>query len=392
MTDTSGSFGAVASEPQPMYRAMRQADPPITKVDGPIGPMAIVWQRRDIENAFKRPDDFASTEAVDLQNVRPLIPLNIDPPDHKKYRKILEPLFAPRAVAHLDQPVSELANHLMDGFAGAEEIDFTTAFSVPLPSQVFLTLIGLPLDELPTFLGMKDGIIRPQYVLGLPSGHPDAVAFQKQTATSIYQYFETVLDERAAQPADDLFSHFLAVEMEGRKLTREEILDIAFLFLIAGLDTVTASLDCIFAFLASHPDHRRQIAEDPAIIPAAVEELLRWETPVMAVPRRAKRDTSLGSCPIEAGTVVTLMLGSANTDDIEFGDGDEVRFDRDPNRHLAFGGGIHRCLGSHLARLELRVALREWHRRIPEYQIAPGAELNYTTGIRSLESFPMVLR
>src|ERR1700690_2309897 len=105
----------------------------------------------------------------------------------------------------------------------------------------------------------------------------------------------------------------------------------------------------------------------------------------------ATTDTELCGCPIQAGRVVTLLLGSANTDDVEFGDGDTVRFDRDPNRHLAFGGGIHRCLGSHLARQELRVALREWHQRIPEYAVANGHTLAYTTGIRSIEYFPMTL-
>jgi cytochrome P450 len=127
------------------------------------------------------------------------------------------------------------------------------------------------------------------------------------------------------------------------------------------------------------------------VIPAAVEELLRWETPVVAVTRLATRDAAVGGCPVPAGGRLAVMLGSANTDDSEFGDGDVVRFDRETNRHLAFGGGIHRCLGSHLARQELRVALREWHKRIPDYSLEPGVELDYTTGIRSIERFPLRL-
>ena len=177
--------------------------------------------------------------------------------------------------------------------------------------------------------------------------------------------------------------------MEGQKLSREEILDICFLFLIAGLDTVTATLDCMFSFLAQHPDQRQQLVDDASLIPSAIEELLRWETPVMGVARVAVEDTELGGCPIKKGDQVMIMLGSANTDEAEFPDGDVVRFDREVNRHLAFGGGIHRCLGSHLARMELRVALREWHRRIPEYQVEPGHTLVYTPSIRSIEHFPM---
>jgi cytochrome P450 len=375
-----------------MYRTMRETALPVMEIEGPIGKVAIVWHRRDIDEAFRHPEIFCSTEAVDLQNVRPLIPLSIDPPEHRKYRKILDPLFAPRAMARLEQPIARLANQLMDGFEGEKEIDFAASFSVPLPSQVFLTLLGLPLDELPRFLAMKDGIIRPEHVLGVRPGDPEAIRHQKATAASIYGYFESVIDAREKEPRDDLITGFLKTEIEGERLTREEILDISFLFLIAGLDTVTASLDCMFAFLASHPDHRRQIVENPAVIPAAVEELLRWETPVVGVPRMAATDTVLAGCPIKGGTVVTLLIGSGNTDDAEFGDGDVVRFDRDPNRHSTFGGGIHRCLGSHLARQELRVAVREWHRRHPDYSIKPGVELAYTTGIRSIDYFPMILR
>jgi cytochrome P450 len=383
---------AFANEPQPLYRAMRESMPAVSIVDGPGGrPIGLVPHRRDIEEAFRHPEIFASTEAVDLQNVRPLIPLSIDPPEHKKYRKILDPLFAPRAMARLEEPIAELANELMDAFDGRREVDFAAEFSIPLPSQVFLTLLGLPLDELPTFLAMKDGIIRPEHVVGCAPGAPEAVAHQKRTAASIYEYFEGLLDERATDPRDDLVTGFLDAEIDGHKLTRNDILDICFLFLIAGLDTVTASLDCMFAFLARNPDHRRQIVDDPSLIPSAVEELLRWETPVMGVVRQTTRDTELGGCPVEAGQSITLLIGSANTDDAEFGDGDTVRFDRDPNRHVAFGGGVHRCLGSHLARQELRVALREWHKRYPDYSVKPGVELEYTTGIRSIDHFPLVL-
>jgi cytochrome P450 len=385
------SLGQFSNCPQPLYRGMRESMPAVSFVTSFTGELGLVSHRGDVEEVFRHHELFSSTEAVDLQNVRPLIPLNVDPPDHKKYRKILDPLFAPRAVAYLEQPIAELANELMDSFAGRDQIDFAASFSIPLPSQVFLTLMGLPLEELPALLAMKDGIIRPHRALGCAPGHPDALAYQNRTATSIYEYFEPLIEERVKAPRRDLITNFLDAEIDGEKLTRDEILDISFLFLLAGLDTVTASLDCMFAFLAQNPEHRHLIVEDPSVIPAAVEELLRWETPVAAVTRKVTRHTELGGCPLPAGTRVVLLLGSANTDDSEFGDGDAVRFDREPNRHLAFGGGVHRCLGSHLARQELRVALREWHKRIPEYSLVPGVELEYTAGIRSIDRFPMRL-
>jgi cytochrome P450 len=382
----AGMDPETAANPQPMFKALRESMP-VMPVDG-VG--VVLTGRAEIDDAFRDPATFSSNmSAIDLKNVRPLIPLQIDPPDHKKYRKILDPIFAPRQMALLEVPVTRLVNDLIDGFVDRGEVDFAREFSVPFPSQVFLTLLGLPLDELPRFLAMKDGIIRPEQVTGSAYGSDAMHELQRETAQSIYDYFDGILDEREIEQRDDLLSQFLDAEVDGQKLQRTEILDICFLFLIAGLDTVTATLDCMFAFLAQHPEHRRQLVDDPARIPAAVEELLRWETPVMGVARIAARDTNLGGCPITQGDQVMVMLGSANTDETEFEDAETVRFDRESNRHLAFGGGIHRCLGSHLARQELRIALREWHRRIPEYSVVPGHTLAYTSGIRSIEHFPM---
>jgi cytochrome P450 len=396
MTDEAGSAGGTpmdamdpesARHPQPVYKALRETMP-VMAVDG-VG--HVLTRRAEIEEVFRDPATFSSNmDAVDLSNVRPLIPLQIDPPEHKKYRKILDPLFAPKQVAAWEPSIAKLVNELIDGFVERGECDFAREFSIPFPSQVFLTLLGLPLEDLPLFLKMKDGIIRPNQVVGKPRDHADTVAHQREIAASIYAYFDRVLDEREVERRDDLLSRFLDAEVDGHGLTREDILDICFLFLIAGLDTVSASLDCFYGYLADHPEQRRAIVEDPSIIPAVVEELLRWETPVTGVARVATVDTELGGCPIKAGENVMAVLGGANTDEAELADSFEVRFDRDVNRHLAFGGGVHRCLGSHLARLELRVALREWHRRIPEYALKDGHELVYTPAIRSLDTFPMV--
>jgi cytochrome P450 len=382
----------LADAPQPMYKAMREAAA-VVPVDES---MVVVCRRAEIDETLRNHDLFSSNmSAVDMGNVRPLIPLQIDPPEHKKYRRILDPIFSPKQMALLEPEVTALVNDLIDAVEGRDEIDFATEFSIPFPSQVFLTLLGLPLDELPTFLAMKDGAIRPEHVVGSRSrDSAEAQAHLKANAQAIYEYFAGVVAERRAEGRDDLVTRFIGSEVDGHALTDEDILDISFLFLAAGLDTVTASLDCFFAYLAQHPEQRARLVagvDDPAFVASTVEELLRWETPVMAVVRVAMEDTEVGGCPIRAGQHVSVLLGAANTDDAEFGDGDAVRLDRDANRHLAFGGGVHRCLGSHLARLELRVALREWHRRLPDYALAGGHRLSYTTGIRSVDHFPMVL-
>ncbi|HKA93641.1 MAG TPA: cytochrome P450 [Acidimicrobiia bacterium] len=379
---------ALARNPQPTYRSLVETTP-VFRMDG-VGVVAA--SRAAADTVLRHPDMFSSNmSAIDLKTRRPLIPMSIDPPAHRKYRKLLDPLFAPQRMKLLEDPVTRLANELIDGFVDDDEVDFAARFSVPLPSQVFLTMLGLPLDELPRFLEMKDGIIRPQVVVGQPLGHPETDRHQQATADAIYAYFEKLLDERAGVRRDDLVSHFLDAEVEGERLTRDEIVDIGFQLLIAGLDTVTAALDCSFGYLARHPDGRRQIVEHPESIPSTVEELLRWETPVMAVARVATGEGELGDCPIHAGDQVLALIGAANLDDHDCPGANELRWDREANRHLAFGGGIHRCLGSHLARLELRVALREWHRRIPEYRVSPGTELDYSPGIRSVDAFPMLL-
>jgi cytochrome P450 len=259
---------------------------------------------------------------------------------------------------------------------------------------VFLGLMGLPEEELRMFLRLRDGILHAEKFDADAMVDADKrMAVMDATGAEIYAYFGNLIDERSKQPTDDIVSRFLAAEVGGEKLSREEILDILFLFLIAGLDTVSDSLTCFYAYLANHPEQRRQIVANPAIIPSAVEELLRWESPVpSSVPRVATRDTELpNGVTVKAGTAILISYGAANVDPQGIEAPFEVRLDRGSNPHIAFGGGVHRCLGSHLARRELRATLREWHRRIPEYRIKPGHEqLNYPPGLRHVRDLMLV--
>src|SRR5205823_3779525 len=167
-----------------------------------------------------------------------------------------------------------------------------------------------------------------------------------------YEYLGAALDERQRHPRDDALSAFLHMEVEGERLTRDEVLDICFLFVLAGLDTVTDALDCFFVTLSRHPDIRHRLSDDPASVPGAVEELLRFETPVAMVARVATAEAELSGCPVRTGDFVSVLVGSANTDPDRFDNAHELDIDRYPNRHYAFGGGIHHCIGAHLARLE----------------------------------------
>jgi cytochrome P450 len=350
--------------------------------------MVIAVSRAAVDDVLKDPGTFSSEGFLNLGNTRPLIPLSVDPPKHVKYRKILDPLFAPKRMDAIEPGVIARFDHFLDQVVERGECHFTDEIAVPFPSAIFLELMGLPWEELDVLLRFKDGILRAG-----STGTTDPAErarIQHETGQEIYAYFDAILDQRATTPRDDILTHFLTAEIDGERLTREEILDICFLFLIAGLDTVTDSLTCMFAFLAQHPEHRRQLAGDPSLIPAAVEEMLRWETPVTQTPRVARADAEVAGCPVKAGSFVSVMLGGANVDPAEFEDADVVRFDRSQNRHLAFGGGVHRCLGSHLARRELRVALARWHARIPDYELKPGIELHYPMGLRTVENLELV--
>ncbi len=370
----------MSARPQQFYPMMREMGVV------PVEDMMLLTRHEDVMWALRHPEIFSSNmDAIDIGNVRPLIPLQIDPPDHVKFRRLLDPLFAPREMEKLEGDVRALVTDLIDDFVDSGTCEFNAAVAVPLPCTVFLRLMGLPLDDLDLFLRFKDGIIRPQAET-TAAGR----AMARETGQEIYAYFEHVIAQRREQPEDDLLSGFISAEIDGQRLTTEDILDISYLFLLAGLDTVTASLGCAVAYLADHPDRQQSLRDDPSRVPAAVEELLRWETPVPGVVRAAVADCEVAGTTITAGQTVTCLLASANTDENEFPDPESVDFDRAANRHLAFGGGLHRCLGSHLARLEMRVALEELHRRVPAYSIQAGETPIYTMGIRGVEYLPLV--
>jgi cytochrome P450 len=269
-------------------------------------------------------------------------------------------------------------------------VELYSQFCVPLPCLTFLRLVGAPVEDLDFFLEFKDGVIHPQ---GDTLEEMDAN--MRAAGAKLYAYFgEYLARRRAEEPRQDVIGSLLAAEIDGVPLTDDELLNIMFLLMFAGLDTVTASLSCLFAWLAAHPDERRRIVRDPALIPAAVEELMRFESPVPSGTRYATADIDLGDgLVIKDGEAIHAVWAAANVDEEAFPDPLEVNIDRARHTHIAFASGTHRCLGSHLARLELRLALEEFHRRIPEYAPAPDRPVVYdNVAVRMAKQLPLTFQ
>jgi cytochrome P450 len=374
---------SVATDPHPAYRRIRE-ECPVARTSAEGLGSVIVSGYDDVIWALRHPEHFSTTE-LNLGE-QPLIPLEFDPPEHTKYRRLLSPQFVPREIQLLEPDIRRIIRGLIDNIAPRGECEFNAEVAEPLPSGIFMALMGLPEKDLPLFLRWRDDSIRPDVE---PGDFEGAQAIRERAAQEISEYFRDLIAECREVPTDRLLSRIVHSSIEDRALNETELLGISHLLLLGGLDTVTATLDCMVAFLATHPDHRRQIVDDPSIIPAAVEELLRWTTPVMVVPRTIKEEIELGGVQLETGDSVMLALGAANIDPSEFPE-PEVDFARSPNRHVAFGGSNHSCLGAHLARLELRVTLEELHLRIPDYRIADGAAVHFSPGIRQADQLPLV--
>jgi cytochrome P450 len=325
-----------------------------------------------------------------LGSDRPAIPLGLDGAEHRKYRRLLDPVFGVNRVAVLAPAVRELALALIDEFVADGRVDAYHVWCEPLPSRIFLAIMGLPMDDLENFLHFK------RLTLGNDADADTSiegrVARRAEAVIWIHNYFNAELDRReGAPPKDDMIAGLLAAEVDGHRLGREEMLDILGLLMIAGLDTVAASLACFLSYFARHPEHRQVVVDDPAMMRPAIEELMRFECPVVEGNRIATEEITLPSgYTIPAASDLHISWSAANLDPETFPNPLEVDFHRSPNPHIGFASGWHRCLGSHLARMEMDVALNAWHERIPNYRVADGVELYYTGNPRAPHALPLV--
>lgn len=297
-----------------------------------------------------------------------MIPLEIDPPDHRKYRAMIDPMFSPKAVANLENWIRQLANQLIDQFIDKGGCEFTTDFGRPLPVCVFLDLMGLPQEMRDTFVGWAMGLLHSQDRKIAENSMRETVAYLKQ-----------VIKEKAQKPDDRALSAIVHGKPGGEPLTGQEIFGFTFFLFIAGLDTVFATLNNIFLWLAQNPDRRQQIIANPNNITQVVEELLRVFS-VTFSGRTLTQDYEIRGVKLKKGDKVTCILPAANYDPEAFPNPKEVDFHRPRKPILAFAGGVHSCMGAHLARSEVKVSITEFLRRIPDFQLKPGTKIEYWPG------------
>jgi cytochrome P450 len=298
------------------------------------------------------------------------MPISVDPPDHTWSRKLLLPAFNLKSVAKWEGVTRELCRSLVDGFVDKGRADAAEGYAQQIPVRVIAGMLGVPADMSDTFTGWVRGVLE----IGLQN--PEVRIKNRQ---AIIAFFRECLAERRERPGDDLISELATAEVDGHPVKDDDIVGICTLLLIAGIDTTWSAIGSSLWHLATHEEDRRRLAADPGLMPTAVEEFLRAYSPV-TMARIVNEDVEVAGCPMKAGDRVLMNFPAANRDPEKFPDADRFVMDREKNPHIAFGVGIHRCVGSNLARMELRVALEEWMARIPEFRVEDPEKVTWAGG------------
>ena len=347
--------------------------------------------------AVARDTEHFSSEGVIVSDFRPVDlapigyapPITSDPPFHQGARRLLLPAFSPKEIDRWEPTARETCRELLDEIAGSGDdvVDAAVRYAQHIPVRVIAEMLGVPKED-----GDKFRVFIHR-ILEVPGSFQDEAIPYEDTLD--HYLTETVAARRAAPEAqgDDLISYLLGVEVDGEPLSDDHITGTIALLIIAGIDTTWSAIGASLWHLAQHPQDRRRLVEDPDVMVFAIEELLRAYAPV-TMARIVAEETEIGGCPVHERDWVLLPFPAANLDPEEFEDPEEVVLDRQRNRHLAFGVGIHRCIGSNLARMELRVALEEWMARFPDFELAdddPSA-VRWSTGqVRGPRELPMRL-
>jgi len=338
----------------------------------------IPTRAEDLRYVLQHPDLFSSANPKLAPGNARLIPLDLDPPEHTKYRQLIASAFSPRSVESIEEETRTWAFKLIERFLPDGECEFLTQFAQPFPTAIFCRIMGIPFERIDEFLEWNRILI-----------HGTDVSERERAVAEVSAYFAGLISERRAEPRDDLVSELARGRIDGQPLDVPMLINISILLFQAGLDTVTATLGWMLRYLGTHPNERDRLAADPSLVPNAVEEMLRVYA-IVSPPRYATRDCELAGVRIKGGDMLQILTVLGSRDPAEFNDAGEVHLDRDRNRHMSFGLGPHRCVGSHLARAEMTVALNEILRLMPDIHVPEGAAIRSHAGaVIGLDRLPL---
>ena len=376
-----------AGDPYPDFAALRAEDP-VHRYEGEAGELWMITRHADIQAISKDPATFCSGQGILLTDLtRPVLGTDsityLDPPVHGRHRKLVSPSLSVRRVGELEDRVRAIARDLLDGIDPTQEVDAVERLAVPLPILVIAQLVGVPEEDTAKFRHWSDAAI---------AAASDMTAEITALVVELYGYIADVVRARQAEPADDLVSVLAHGRVDGEALSDADIKMFVITLLVAGNETTRTLVSNGLHALATHPDQRRRLVDDPGLIGCGVEELLRWEAPIMSFCRTATRPVEVGGKALAEGDHVLLCYQSANRDEAVFGPtADRLDVGRDPNPHLSFGYAEHYCMGAGLARLEGRVLLEEILARWPDYELAGEIERLPSRLARGVAHLPVLL-
>jgi len=350
----------------------------------------VFTQHDAVRDIYKTPEIFLSASITPwaLDAIYRLVPTMVDAPDHIKYRRILNPWFSPKAMDGAEDMIRSICREYVEQIAAKGSCDFIEEFALHFPTAAFLNAIGVSVSETDRFVKWVD-----DFFAGF-SGDPAGLEPMAKALQEIREYWVAALDDRRGKPEipGDLASHLLHVEYDGeRPLTDEEMLDMLTVLVLAGLDTTRGELGYMFHHLALNPQDRERLIAEPEIIPLAVEETLRYYTIIFGDGRKVSRDTDFYGVKLKKGDMVYGLVSAANRDPNAWERAEEFVIDRKRNNHMGFANGPHRCLGMHLARREMQVAVEEWLRLIPDFELTGDDDLFERGGgsMMSLNKLPL---
>ncbi len=375
-------------DPYPVYARLRTSDP--VHWCAPWGQW-VVTRHEDVAAILRQPDLLSSSgweerflgqlppESVDelptvMAHYRTKVVSNTDPPEHTRLREIISRSFTPRVVAALREPVSALVDEMLDELAGEEKADLIARFAYPLPATVIALLLGAPAEDRHLFEQWSYDIVS-----FVGTGSPDLELARREEASlaRFRSYLDELIERRRRDPRDDLLSLLISRSDDGAGLTHDELVSTCITLLFAGHETTANLIGNLMLALLRHPDQWRRLAEEPELARTAVEEALRYDSPVQRVRRVARRDFELGGRRIRQGELVMGFLGAANRDPAVFDDPDRFDVTRKANNHTAFGGGVHFCLGAALSRLEGPLAVNALVQRFPWMRLPDDAAVRF---------------